>query len=258
MLIADTHVHVYPVYNESAFLDQAYENLARLTAQDSTNHYTLFLTERDDGNFFDSLAGGQLIPAGYRVEKTDEKEALLLVKESTGQRIHLVAGHQHVSSEGVEVLSLTSGSALQKPLSTNDTIQAVRDAGGIPVLCWAPGKWTGSRGQIVRSIVEEHSADPLLLGDTCMRAVGFPEPSLFQLGREKNIPIVAGTDPLPFASDQRIAGTYGISSDAFDESKPVSSTRALLTGGKFSVIGRRSHLPVSIKRWLSNRAVKSS
>lgn len=258
MLIADTHVHIYPVYNAAAFLNRAYENLSHLNPDAANNHYALFLTERDDCNFFASMVESGAAPTGYRIEKTNDEEALILVKESGGQRVLLFAGHQHVSSEGVEVLSLTGGAVLKSALSASETIRAVRDEGGVPVLCWAPGKWTGLRGRIVRSIIDAHGGEPLLLGDTSMRAIGVPEPSLFKAGREKNIPIATGTDPLPFTADERIAGTYGIASDAFDENKPVTSARALLTRGTFSVCGRRSHLPVSMKRWLSNQTAKSS
>lgn len=256
MLIADTHVHIYPVYQAAALLDTARANLNQLAEKNPAPHVALFLTERRDCGVFSDWSNGKNIPPGYSIEATAEASALLLTKEQNGQTIFLFAGRQFVSSQGIEVLSLTSNSEADESRSTADIISAVRDAGGVPVLSWAPGKWTGKRGAIVRSLVASNAGKPLLIGDTCMRASGFPEPALFNCARVNGIPVAAGTDPLPFAADEKIAGTYGIKSDVFDEKIPVTSARTLLTQGSFTICGRRSSLPVSINRWLSNRAAK--
>jgi len=258
MLIADTHVHVYPAYQAAEALANSHANLRACGHNPKLLHAGLFLTERDDCHFFADLQSGRNIPVGFQVEKTRDTEALLLIHPKKNIHLYLFSGHQTVTAEGIEILSLTAGRSVTSNRSAEDTLSAIRDDGALPVLSWAPGKWLFNRGQVIRSIIEKQDSQPLLIGDTSMRARGLPEPALMRRARQLGIPVIAGTDPLPFPGDENITGTYGISSTAFDPEQPVTSARRLLRDGLFIKTGRRNHLTTALYRWMKNRSAGKS
>ena len=52
-----------------------------------------------------------------------------------------------------------------------------------------------------------------------------------QLARERGLTVIPGSDPLPFAGEERYAGTYGfIYQGAFDVSHPAASIGRMLAG----------------------------
>lgn len=254
MLIADTHVHVYPAYQAAEALVRSYANLRACGHNPKLFHAGLFLTEREDGHFFSDLQSGRHPPSGFVVEKTRDDEALLLFHREKNIRLYLFSGHQVVTAEGIEILGLTAGQKIPSRRSAGDTLAAIRDCGALPVLSWAPGKWMFKRGDVIRSIIESQNAKPLLIGDTSMRARGLPEPDLMRRARQLGFPVIAGTDPLPFSGDENITGTYGISSTAFDPDQPVTSARMLLRDGLFIIAGRRNLLTTALYRWMKNRS----
>jgi len=259
MLIADTHVHIYPAHDASALLASAQQNLSALAPPKSNSHLGLFLTERNNDYFFRRLASGEMKPPGsFVMESLGESGALRLIDTKNSSRLLLFAGRQIVPREGIEILCLAADADIRDGLSATETLHAVRSAGGIPVLSWAPGKWLFRRGNVIRTIVETWNREPLALGDTCMRAAGMPTPALMKLGRQCGIPVVAGSDPLPFAGDEYMVGQYGISSEAFDPDQPVTSARTLLSSGAFTTVGTRNTLIAATRRWLRNRSAKRS
>lgn len=253
MLSADTHVHVYPAHDAAVAFHSALDHLARLAGSPANLHRASLLTERTDCDAFGAWSAGRDIPAGFHIAPAHQPGVLLVTRESDGARLHVFAGRQLVTAENLEVLALLCPTRVPERLSTTATLEAVRQAGGIPVLCWAPGKWTGRRGSVVRGILLAWSGEPLLLGDTPMRARGVPEPAPMTLARRRGLPVVAGTDPLPFAGDERITGTYGIVSDAFDPAHPLDSMRDLLLQARFTIAGERNPLPRAATRWLNAR-----
>lgn len=256
MLIADTHVHVYPVYALATALAAAHDNLKSCSPTNSF-HAGLLLAERSDCHFYPDAAAGRNLPPGFRTDTTDRPEAIALSHDD-GLRTFLFSGHQYVTREKIEVLGLLTQARIMDGLSAVETIAAIREAGGIPVLSWSPGKWLFKRGAIIRAIIESHDRAPLLVGDTAMRACGCPQPPLMRLAKRRGIPVVAGTDPLPFAGDESVIGTYGIISSAFDPEHPVASIRKLLLNGEFIRCGKRNRLPRAIGRWSSNQRTRTA
>src|SRR4030095_13902120 len=66
-----------------------------------------------------------------------------------GHRLLVIAGHQIVTSERIEVLAIACIENIADGLTLDATITAVRDAGAIPVLPWGVGKGSGERGRFV-------------------------------------------------------------------------------------------------------------
>jgi len=113
-------------------------------------------------------------------------------------------GRQIVTKENIEVLSLLAEDKIPERESIYLTIQRILDAGGLPTLCWAPGKWSGARGDFVRGVLRSDIGARIFLGDSAMRCFPIPRPDVFSSGR----PIFAGTDPLPLPGEEKMIGTY--------------------------------------------------
>lgn len=257
MLIADTHVHVYPSYDAAAALEYAYRKLISFGRQDAACHAGLLLVERYDCFFYRNLISGETAPpVGFSIKPTAETGAIVLENVARNIRIILFAGRQIVTADGIEVLALTVDADIADRQPTATTLALIREAGAIPVLSWAPGKWMDRRGKIIRDIIEQHGKESLALGDTSLRPIGWPTPGLMKRARKKHIPILAGSDPLPIAGEENIMGSYAIRTEQFDADHPVSSIRAILQRGQFSIVGRRNVFPVMMQRWLHNQRIR--
>jgi len=209
-VIADTHVHIYPFHDREALIDGAFRRLAALVPAAETR--AICLTERHDCHAFRDLPG-------------DRAEANA-VKWGEGW---IFAGRQIVTRERLEVLALTIDAHIADGQPIADVLLRIREAGGVPVLSWAPGKWFFNRGDVMKKLIENSSPGDFLLGDTSLRPTIWPEPCLMGTARKRGFSIVAGSDPLPVPGEERYAGTYAtILQGSFDAAKPVSSMRSLL------------------------------
>lgn len=245
LIAADTHVHLYPFYDRDALLDGAFARLAKLVPGAGVR--ALCLTERHDCHAFNDLPGERV--QGYAVRWRGE---------GAGEN-WIFAGRQIVTRERLEVLALVIEKEFPDGLILDDVIGKVRGAGGVPVLAWAPGKWFSERGEVVRRLVEVSAPGLFLLGDTSLRPTIWPEPKLMALGRRRGFPVVAGSDPLPFRGEERVAGTYGIRMEGpWDANAPVSSMRTLLfSGAGISFIGRRCGTVTTAARLFKNSKAKA-
>lgn len=259
MLIADTHVHLYPAYDVAVAITCAYNQLVSLARHHGKVDVALLLTERYDCTFYRDLTSGRnRLPPGFTYTPGEEPGSLVVENASASIRLWLFAGRQVVTGDGIEVLALLTEAEFFDRLDTRETVARIREAGGIPVLSWAPGKWFGRRGNMIRTLIDQNGEDVLAIGDTSMRPCCWPTPCLMRRGRELGIPVIAGSDPLPFAGDEVSAGRYAIRSDAFDSLHPVSSLRALLLAANFSIVGRRDSLPRMMSRWVNNQRVRKA
>lgn len=236
-VIADTHVHLYPFYDPNALINGAFHRLARLAP--SADFLALCLTERSDCHAFRELPGDRV-----------EDDAMRL---GGGW---IFSGRQIVTRERIEVLALTTDVDTPDGLELGDTLLRVRNAGGIPVLGWAPGKWFFKRGKLLRALIETASAGEIALGDTSLRPTLWPEPALMRLGRKRGLKVLAGSDPLPFPGEEKYAGTYAISAQAaFNPARPVTSLRAILRDPDVAVelVGTRGG-PLDVARRLKKNS----
>jgi len=227
-LIADTHLHVYPFYDVGTAMRHLAANLSGLCPGATR---AAFLVERADCDWFAALGTGEASPVpGFRVEQCGEAGAAIL-KEEDGEPIYVFAGRQFVTAERVEVLSLAATPAVEAGRVARDVVEEVLVAGGVPVLAWAPGKWFFQRGTVVRNVMAEFGPR-VLVGDTSLRPTIWPEPALMAGAAT----VLAGSDPLPFAGEERYFGRYASIIDCdFDYARPVASIRAALTSGKAEV-----------------------
>jgi len=132
-----------------------------------------------------------------------------------------------------------------------EIIQRVRANGGLPVLNWAPGKWFFGRGRVVAETLAACSPQELLIGDTTLRNTLWPVPRLMQRARQSGFRIIAGSDPLPFAGEERLVGSYGFTlTGDFSPEKPATSLLKLLSDSACQIdfIGKRNNPITFAKR----------
>lgn len=262
-LVADGHVHVYPVYDLAMSFSALDANLSKMAGRAGADGKPVvkaaFLTERSDCRFYSEWCKRPPRVKEFTVHATAEKSALL-VRRSGEPVFYLLAGRQIVTSERLEWLGLIMAGDVPDGLSSSEALARIRAANGVPVLCWAPGKWLFKRGRIIRALLGDSKAGPFPMGDTTLRPYLWMMPALMRRARRAGHRIVAGSDPLPFAGEEKVMGTYGFSMPfIFDERRPAGSLRnALLSGGSIRFTGRRGSLSEVLRRIASNEAVRKS
>lgn len=266
-LCFDGHVHLYPAHSLDTALDRLIGNLGRMAAAsapaDAPSCRIALLAEGRGWRFFPNLSEGRLRPqASSLVARRSPEDGALEFVLGGDILLYMLAGRQIVTAERIEILALAAD--IREDLDgmpAPATAAAIRAAGGIPVVSWAPGKWFFGRGTVVRNLVDRSRPGEMLVGDTSLRPPAWPEPALMQRARNRGFAIIAGSDPLPFAGEEEIMGTYGfVCRAAFDASRPVTSVRNLLTAqpAMHRLAGRRSGAADVLRRLLKNRAARKS
>jgi len=199
---ADTHVHIYSLYDMKSFLDYAFRNSANLVV----GQKFLFLTERADCAFFRNNRGHKAI--GSHSTQFDEASESLSVLSENGSKLTIVPGRQINTEERIEVLSLGSDSSPKDGTPIRECLKLVKEQNSFAILPWSFGKWNGARGMIVRELIEDSSL-AFEVGDPGHRPLLFPEPTLFALARRSGRRILNGSDPLPLKGEESRVFQYG-------------------------------------------------
>jgi hypothetical protein len=246
MLLVDAHVHIYDCFNLQTFLEAAYLNFK--THADRLNcrkHFSgiLFLAETSKDNRFHHLSRyleandmlGDWPTNTWKLYRTSEDESLI-TRSDDNRELFLIAGRQIVTEEGLEVLALATTAAYRDGIPIKELLASVQEREDIPVIPWGVGKWIGRRGKIVTALVHAEAGKFFCLGDNSGRPFFWKRPFLFKIAESLNVPILPGSDPLPFRSEQKRGGSFGFSIDAIiDPMKPAESLRVLLSNGKFEI-----------------------
>jgi len=245
-VVADTHVHVHRCHHLGEALAALCANLGR----HGDGVRAAFLAERADYRVFAALRDGALIPGGgVTVQPAPGAGALRVGYQ--GNEVYLFDGRQIVTAERIEVLALAADVDLADGLPAERVIGAVRAAGGVPVIGWSPGKWSGARGRLVGELLRQSAPGDLLLGDTALRPNASREPRLMREARRRGLGVLAGTDPLPLPGEELLLGTYvTVFEGAFDPQQPQRSARQLLRSGAAVARGTRGTWAASARRWL--------
>ncbi len=240
MVILDFHVHLYNCYDLGTVLTTAHESFHRLqrARAAATTAGVLLLAESRGYDRFAELRENGVPDSGWQVERTGESCSLRCVNRD--KIIYVIRGRQMNTAEHLEVLALCTDADIDDGQSLAATVQAAAAGGGIAVLPWGAGKWTGRRGRIIREFLET-TRDKVFLGDNGGRPVGWPEPKHFDLARKKRIPILPGSDPLPLPGEERRVGSYGGILAARLPGGSVASTlrQVLLQSPEVEPVGRR-------------------
>ena len=228
-LLADTHVHLYEMYDANRFLDAAVSNLRSLGEGVGSSSAQCLLCMVDlPGQ--DAVARLKDEASYWEVEMADSGRAVA-TRASGGETLHVLPGHQLVSTEDLEVLALDcrfTPPTEQMPLL--ELISLVREAGGVPVLPWGVGKWTGTRARILQPLLGQ--ASEVLFADSGNRLQGSPIPASLQYALDHGRCPVAGSDPLPLESHESRAGCYATHWAVEEEGDAADLLRSCLTQPK--------------------------
>ena len=159
-LLIDGHVHLYPVFNLINAVEKGLKNLFSNAEKKNINLDNAvpiwLLVERSDTNFFNELTNS---PEKYDQDEIKfikaEDKLTIRVENKNETILYIFAGRQLVTCENLEVLSLVSDyNIADKEQTMDEIIVGIKNAGGIPALNWAPGKWFGNRGKIINQQIE--------------------------------------------------------------------------------------------------------
>jgi len=255
-LIADTHVHIYPCYNIKWALATLRTNLSQLDGQAVC---IAFLAERSDCNFFAEFKANTagLLSSELEIRYLDNA---LHFRETGHPDLYIFPGRQIITREKIEILSLTVDLKIEDGLAAQEVIDTIRQNNGLPVISWAPGKWFFKRRKVVENLLASNKPGSLLLGDTTLRPTCWRQPLLMKKAARQGFTVISGSDPLPFAGEEKVIGRYGISIDSdFDVHDPAGSIRTLLLqpGLKPSLVGRRGDLFSTLHRLFKNARSKT-
>ena len=253
-IVFDGHVHVYPAWKLSAALNALFANLARCAppSEPAPVRVGLLADHAACRGYRGRIGQPRLKQVDEFILQPSDEAGAMIVRDEDRVLGYVLAGRQIVTADRLVVLSLASDADVADGLPLDQTLTAIRGNGGVPVLNWAPGLWTGARGQLVRKAVENSTPTDFLLGDSALRPSGWPEPAGFKLGRRRGLRIVRGTDALLLSGETRRLGTCAtVVRGPWDPAHPVTSLRHLLTTASYPLTpaGRRLSLSGFAIRW---------
>ncbi|MCP5107558.1 MAG: hypothetical protein GY950_29490, partial [bacterium] len=144
-----------------------------------------------------------------------------------------------------------SGREIEDGLPIDTVIRRIVDSNDIAVLAWGFGKWLFNRGKIIRRVIEKYPVPGVFIGDNSGRPTFWSEPGQFKQAHSLDIPIINGSDPLPFAGEITKPGSYGFSVEGdFNPEEPGGSLWKILLSPETSIrlFGRRDHAAAFFKR----------
>jgi hypothetical protein len=229
MILLDAHAHFHPVYAVEDYFNAALANFDKEAGRHAaTSCYLLCLVDPAGADTPNLLIGEIRARGSWSFSHTPD-QAAILAQRSDGRRLFLIPGRQIVTLENLEVLALNCRlNMVDRTLPIDGVIAAVQAAGGVPVLPWGIGKWTGRRGNVIRQLI--HSRRDVLVADNGNRLRGSRLPALLAESRALGIPVLNGSDPLPFARQvDRIAAHGNVLDVDAPPNDPVGALRLLLS-----------------------------
>jgi glycerol-3-phosphate dehydrogenase len=249
--LVDGHAHYHPCFGWERFLLGTVRNLSRAAAarREPVAAGCLLLARGASDPTLEELAHGRHHPSGWRADPTEEVGSIIL-QRGDGLPLVLVEGRQVETTEGVEVLALCRAGPVPDGRPLEETLEAILEGDGVPVLPWGFGKWSGRRGGIVAAMMSRLASDGLgpsgaarvFLGDNGNRPGLWPAHRHLQSAPEAGILVLPGSDPLPFGHHAERAGSFGFRlTGALELARPAASIRATLVslGGSPPPFGER-------------------
>jgi hypothetical protein len=241
-ILIDAHVHIHDCFDPDKSLDSAQNNF-KIAASDKfkTENFTgvLLLTESSGADKFKYLK-----EKSVKDERKDKwnfvqtfEENSIVAQKNEKDKIVIIAGRQIVSKEKLEVLGLGIVDKIDDGLPIEAVVNGVTERGGLAVIPWGVGKWFGSKGKIVKKLIQDQKFINLFVGDNGNRPFFWPKSKIIKEQENKNVLNFSGSDPLPFKNEFRKPGSFGF---AFESSlnfnEPFKSIKMKITGGKVKFI----------------------
>ncbi len=253
-LLLDPHVHLYPNYKES-FFQTLLKNLKELSIEDSDITLGAVLTERDDCNFYHQLQHNHNdICAKFGLTNIEHHKDYIKLNLGVDSLL-LFPGVQINTIEKIELLGLFTNEQPNTRLPLKESVQFIVDNHGIPVINWAPGKWTGTRAKVIKEfLLRESLSRECLLGISKLLPIKCSLPSICT-EEGSTLPLILGSDPLPFKGEERQAGSCGLAFNDLDEINSTTIKKRLLEKD-YIIIGKRNNAPTSLLRLIKNEVTR--
>lgn len=239
------------MFSMHGVLDHAHTNFT--AAADSLNKrvytkvfepsdFVLILTESSGANVFQELlkrsgADGCILsghdPSSenvWTISPAEDGKALVANRREK-EIIYLLPGKQHISSENLELLSIAETRDIPDKQNTLfECAGLVWAEGGIPVVPWGVGKWSGPRKETLIAYLTEPSDFPKVIGDNGNRPFFWALPEFTHLNTAERLLKLSGSDPLPFQAHEKRAGSFGsyLQNSGVDPSLPAQSIKSML------------------------------
>lgn len=244
----DPHAHLYDSFSAREWCHAAIRNLGG-----SVEAPAIVIAVDRDGQ--DSLARLKTEgPSFADVSSVWDEKACRITLD--GRALIVVRGTQYVTSERIEVLALGAERAVPDGMTASEYLSIITEQGGLACLPWSPGKWLGSRGQVVRRLLDLTPPTILTVGDISIRSRLGPPSGLLRYARGKGFAVLSGTDPLPRVEDERLVGSFGLEVSLGDEGAPSWEhlKQSLISPGAIRSWGHRNSLPVAARRFIASLA----
>ena len=259
-ILIDTHVHIYPFYDVAAALEAAFANLHAI---DAGAKKILCLTEGGACDIYADLANNDRTEVSGKFEVNQGENSLSIQDRSGLGEIHMLPGQQVVTAENIEILSLCCSNRVEQRQPASDTVAAIIDAGGVPVVAWGLGKWLGGRGKIVAALMDQFDNKSLAFGDTSMRPQLVWPSSILSTAQKRDYRVLCGSDPLPYNGEESQLGRYVTQLDIepgrelTDNFDPAAIIKEVLKSeGQILAAGRRGTISQVLTRQKNQSKLK--
>ena len=215
MLLCDGHVHLehqdyFPDLLDNCLLnmrkviegfgEQRVKGLLFIAELPGQSWRSVLLGRAEAGEGINGTTAWSLRPAGQK--------NVVICENNNGDQLVCVTGQQVITTEKLELL-LFGHDELYRPESLLISVEKNVKQGSLVVIPWGVGKWLGQRGREVSQLLLQDTIDGYFLGDNGNRPAMWKTIPQFALARKKNIPIIAGTDPLFLPGQIHRVGGYG-------------------------------------------------
>ncbi len=202
----DSHCHYEPSVGFPCFFKAISQSMQAQSDSSSIN-MAICLLDIEGTDWFSVLSS---LPVDETID-VQQKDINTLQVTVGGDTITVFRGRQINSREKVEVIIMGCDKKIPSGLPLEVYIKNYAEDYLI-ILPWGVGKWLGRRGKLVCQMIEGNAV--FVLGDNGGRPKWWTNISQFVLAHQLNIPILAGSDPLPIKNAYLRAGSYGNILDA--------------------------------------------
>jgi hypothetical protein len=244
-ILVDGHAHYYECFGVERFFDAATANLTRAAHRIGLRpalRGCLWLADVPNQPGFEQLPElAARRSAQWTFVETEESISLIARRDGLDE-IVLIGGRQIATREGLEVLAVGTQQPIPDGLPTSAVLDALSEGDGLAIFPWGFGKWWLRRGRFLRELLHSSESSSFFLADSALRPEMSRRPKLFELAVGAGIPILAGSDPLPFTAEAMKVGSYGfVVPCQLDPRKPAASL-------KRSIANFRSEIPIYGRR----------
>jgi hypothetical protein len=205
MFPIDGHVHFHEPKLVAPTLRAAAANFRHAMRGRQSCRGALLLTQARKESAFEWLRERTRVEEWSVAQDVEEPQTLRLETQD-GASLAVIDGRQIRAARGLEVLALGTRERFRDGEPLADTVAAICASGALPVIPWGFGKWIGTRGRVVRSLLGEFDPARICLGDNGGRIGWLPEPAILRDGRCSGYRILPGTDPVWLSARRRPSG----------------------------------------------------